>query len=135
MKNINELKKELISLSLKIGDYYGINLDFSIESINNVEAILSKVANKYENDKNNEGIQGIALELAAYIISVIEKNIIIGEWERDSKEFGEDTFPYNLGSGNIIFPYIWCQKRIYDGSGEDIWSKFKALVLDKNIKT
>jgi len=133
MKNMNELKKELVRLSLKIADYYEINLDFSIESIKYVEDILSRISDEYHKNKNNEGIQGIALELAAYIIAVIEKNVVIGKWERNSKEFGKDVFPYNLGAGNIIFPYIWCQKRIYDGDSENVWMKFKALVLDKNL--
>ena len=129
MKDINELKKELIDLSLKVGAHYDINLDFSIESVKDVEKILSKVSAEYSKTKNEEGLNGLALELAAYIIAVIEKNITTGTWERDSKELGKETFPYDLGGGDIIFPYAWCLKRIYDGEGENVWSKFDALVL------
>jgi len=129
MKHINELKKELIDLSLKVGSHYGINLDFSVESVKDVEKILSKISTEYKKNKNEEGLNGLALELAAYIIAVIEKNISVGKWERDSVEFGKDVFPYDLGEGNIIFPYQWCLKRIHDGEGENVWTKFDTLVL------
>lgn len=129
MKDINELKKELIDLSLKVGSHYGIDLDFSIESVKNVEKILSKMSDEYQKTKSEEGLNGLALELAAYIVAVIEKNISVGKWERDSAEFGKDIFPYDLGGGNIIFPYQWCLKRIHEGGGEDVWTKFNALVL------
>lgn len=129
MKNINELKKELIDLSLKVGNHYSIDLDFSIESVKNVEKILSKMSDEYQKTKNKEGLNGLALEFAAYIIAVIEKNISVGKWERDSTEFGKDIFPYNLGEGNIIFPYQWCLKRIYEGEAENVWVKFETLVL------
>lgn len=131
MENINELKKELIDLSLKVGSHYGINLDFSIESIKDVEKILSKMSTEYQKNKDEGGLNGLALELTAYIIAVIEKNISIGKWERDSKEFGKDVFPYDLGDGNIIFPYQWCLKRIHEGEGENVWVKLKTLVVDK----
>ena len=135
MEDINKLKKELIDLSLKVGIHYGINLDFSIQSIKEVENILSKISLEYKKDKNDEGINGLALELSAYIIAVIEKNILIGKWERDSIELGKDTFPYDLGEENIIFPYAWCLKRIYDGDGDNVWTKFNTLVLTgKNRK-
>lgn len=131
MKDISELKKELVDLSLKVGAHYNVDLDFSVESVKEVENILSKISEEYKRTKNEEGLSGLALEMAAYIIAVIEKNITVGTWERDSKEFGKETFPYDLGGGDIIFPYAWCLKRIYDGEGENVWSKFEALVLVK----
>lgn len=131
MKEINELKKELVAISLKVGSHYNIDLDFSIESVKDVEKILSQLSADYKKTKDKEGLNGLALELAAYIIEVIEKNITVGTWERDSLEFGKEVFPYDLGDGNIIFPYQWCLKRIYDGEGENVWIKFNSLVLKK----
>ena len=132
MKKINEFKKDLIDLALKVGEYYKIKLDFSIDSVKRVEEILSYVNNDYKKNDKYEGINGLSLEFAAYIVEVIEKNIVVGEWKRDSREFGKETFPYDLGNGDIIFPYTWCLKRIYEGETEIIWFKFKSLVLDKN---
>jgi hypothetical protein len=47
---------------------------------------------------------------------------------------GKDSFPLFLDS-QVIFPYAWCLKRIYDGAGDNIWTKYKTLVLDKYTKT
>jgi len=131
MKDINELKKELIDLSLQVGSHYDINLDFTIDSVKDVEKILSKISTEYHKNREEEGLNGLALEFAAYIIAVIEKNISIGKWERDSVEFGKDVFPYDLDEDNIIFPYQWCLKRIYEGEGENVWTKFDTLVLNQ----
>lgn len=129
IKDIKELQKKLTELALEIGRYYRIELDFSTQSVKSVEKILSKISKEYHKTQNEEGIKGMALEFAAYIITVIEKNITIGKWERNSTDFGKDTFPYDLGDGNIIYPYAWCLKRIYDGEGENVYSKLCALVL------
>ncbi len=134
IEDVKELQKTLTDLALKLAKYYKIDLDFSVSSIEKVEEILSKISEDYQKTKNEEGIKGMALEMAAYTITVIEKNITVGKWERDSKEFGKDAFPYDLGDGNIIFPYAWSLKRIYDGEGDNVWSKFQTLVINKLAK-
>lgn len=131
IKDPKELQKKLTDLALELARYYKIELDFTAESVKKVEEILSKISKDYHKTKNEEGINGMALELAAYIVTVIEKKIAVGKWERDSKDFGKNTFPYDLGNKNVIFPYAWCLKRIHDGEGENIWLKFKTLVLNK----
>lgn len=131
VKDIKELQKKLTDLALELGRYYKIDLNFTDESVKKVEEILSKISEDYHKTKNEEGIDGMALELAAYIVTVIEKNITSGKWERDSKDFGKNTFPYDLGNENIIFPYAWCLKRIHDGESENVWLKFNALVLKR----
>ncbi len=73
-------------------------------------------------------MQGIALEFAAYIVKVIEKNYACGVWKRDHPAFGPDSFPYDWEGGEI-FPYGWCLKRILDGPQDDVWAKFQAIVM------
>jgi hypothetical protein len=134
-KTSDELKHtqiELTNLALKLAGIAKVDLDFSIDSIKQVEIILSQINQQYIKTKNEEGISGMALELAAYIITVIEKNIGQGVWNRDSDEMGPETFPYCLQNGKIIFPYQWCLKRIFDGEADNVWSKFKTFVLDQN---
>lgn len=131
IENIDELKITLNDLALQVGSNLKLKLNYSVESIKEIEKGLSEISNVYQKSKSEEGIKGVALEFAAYIITVIEKNIIVGTWARDSKEMGEDTFPYDLGNENYIFPYAWCLKRIYAGKEEDVWLKFKTLVLEK----
>jgi hypothetical protein len=121
----------MTDLALKLADVAKVHLDFSIGSIKQVEEILSQLHNQFEETKDETGINGMALELAAYVITVIEKNLMVGKWERDSEEFGKDTFPYDLGDGNVIFPYNWNLKRIFDGEPDNVFTKFQTLVLDK----
>jgi len=129
--DVKELQVKLTDLAIQLGKHYKVVLDYSVQSIDNVETVLAKISDEYRKTKNEEGIKGMALEMAAYIITVIEKNILKGAWSRDSEEMGKDSFPYELGDGKVIFPYAWCLKRIYDGEGEDIVSKFKTLVSSK----
>jgi hypothetical protein len=74
-------------------------------------------------------LRGIALEFGSYIVKVIERHFGSAEWQRDHETFGKDSFPLRW-QDKIIFPYQWCMKRIFDGPGDDVWFKFKALVLD-----
>lgn len=126
-----KLQEELTGLALQIAKSQNITLDFSPDSVKDVEKVLSIIHDDYKKTKNEEGVRGIALEFAAYIISVIEKNLSVGYWERDSSDMGKDTFPYHLEDEKIIFPFSWCLKRIVDGSGDDVWAKFQTILLGR----
>jgi len=128
---IGKLQKELTDLALQIAlEHYQITLDFSHESINDVEAILSKLHDKYTADGDEEGIHGIGLEFGFYIAATIQKNTNSGEVAKDHPSIGENTFPFNW-SGKSIFPCAWCENRIYDGPEDDVSVKYKALVLNE----
>ncbi len=75
-----------------------------------------------------EGLNGIALEFAAYIVKTIRTNTKKGKWHRDHADFGKDTFPFEW-NGQTIFPYGCCQKRIFDGEGDDLVFKYQVLIL------
>ena len=123
-------RTNLVRLAVDIGKGMRRSLDFTDSSIDAVESILSEIHDDYARTKDEEGLRGIALEFAAYVIEVIERNHGAGEWFRNHEEFGTETFPFNW-KGVTIFPYAWCLKRIVDGKQEDVSAKYKALVLDK----
>jgi hypothetical protein len=126
---IPDLQLELTQLALQIArDSFGKKLDFSHDSIKVVESILSEFHLEYEKSKNEEGLNGIALEFGAYIATVIQRNLGEGVLERDDPQFGQATFPFRY-SGGTIFPYGWCMKRIFDGEGDDVWAKYNVCVL------
>jgi len=128
---IGEVQKELTELALRIAkDNYGIKLDFSHESIVNVEKILSDIHLQYKESNETDGLNGIALEFGSYIAATIQKNTDSGELQKDDPNVGEDTFPF-YWRDNAVFTYGWCEKRIFDGEGDDVVSKYKVLVLDK----
>lgn len=127
----NELLEKLFNLAVRLGNLHDIKLDFTHKSIKDIEKILIKIHEEYRREGNQEGIRGIALECAAYIVETIKKNTGTGEWFRNDSEFGRDSFPFKWKDGIVLYPYSWCQKRIFDGSGEDIWSKYNVFVLMK----
>jgi len=108
---------------------FNVTLDYSVESVKQVEQILGSIHNEYKKTHSEEGLQGIAFEFGAYIVKVIEHNFGPAEWQCDHKSMGENTFPL-LWHNSTLFPVEWCKKRIFDGSGDDVWIKFKVFVLD-----
>ncbi len=132
-EDMEKLKSELNDNALEIAKGFGVQLDYSHESIGHVERMLGEVHKGYKETKDEEGLVGIALSFAAYIISVIERNSEPGVWQRDHPTVGEDSFPFTWREGTL-FPYAWCMKRIFDGKGDDVWVKYKTLVIAEKNK-
>jgi hypothetical protein len=119
----------------------GVTLDYSERSVHDVERILGEIHDverilgeiheEYRRTKSEEGLQGLALEFGAYLVSVLEKHRGPVIWKRDHPDFGEDAFPLEW-RGTTLFPVGWCLKRIVDGPGDDIVSKWKALILNRD---
>jgi len=128
-----QLQTQLTGLALRVAkEHYGVTLDFSHQSVREVERILGEIHNDYKRTKNEEGLRGLAAEFGAYIITVIEKNTERGVWEADHSTIGPRTFPFHW-KGTTIFPFGWCLKRIFDGDSDNVWVKYEAFVL-KGIK-
>ncbi len=127
----DELFKNLISLATRIADGFGVKLNYSHDSIKDVERILGRLHYEYKEAKNDKGLNGIALEFAAYIVEVIRRNHEDkGVWYTDHSHFGEKSFPF-VWQGNTMFPYNWCQKRIFVGKADDVYFKYQSIVLPK----
>lgn len=125
-----EIKKELIHHAIEVGKEYGIELDFSDESIKNVEKILSELHKEYKISNSDDGLNGLAYMFGFYIIDVIEKNHGKGKIERNHPDFGENVFPF-YWNGRTLYPLAWCQKRIFDGDGDNVEIKYRILILDE----
>jgi len=106
-----------------------LRLDYSHESLQEIEKLLSLMHNDFKETGNAEGLHGIALACAAYIVQTIQKNTGEGTWYKDDSQFGEDVFPLEWKKRNILYPLAWCEKRIFDGEGDNVWSKYQTLVL------
>ena len=130
---IENLKQELSALAERIAlQGFGIKLDYSVESIREADKVLGGLHEEFKTTKNDEGFTGIALEFAAYIVRVAEKATENVRWERDHPKIGKDSFPLYLGKDDAVFPLGWCSKRLYDGPGDDIWTKFNLLILKRD---
>jgi len=138
MNNINqqcinpvtqELRNKLVNFAISTAEEgFDIKLDFSHNSIKSVERILDVIHSDYLQNKNETGLNGIAINFAAYIVETILRNTNEGIWYSDHLEFGEKSYPL-YWKGSVIFPFAWCQKRIFDGRGDDVWFKYKTIIL------
>jgi hypothetical protein len=128
--DMKKLKAQMGALAERIAhEGFKTKLDYSIDSIKQVDSILDAIHKDYKKTRSEDGLQGIALEFGAYIVKVIEQHFGPAEWERDDPSFGKDTFPLRWRD-TTIFPVGWCLKRILNGPGDDVWSKFQTLVLN-----
>ncbi|HSX16846.1 MAG TPA: hypothetical protein VLH86_01970 [Patescibacteria group bacterium] len=131
-ENLLPIRKKLIRLALDLAsEDYHIELDFSEKSLRKVDEILLTLRKQLKSTPDSEekrlGTQGIALELCAYIVQVIENHYGEGKWERDSKEYGKETWPFTH-SGVTIFPMNWCLKCIDNGRKDKVWRKYNTFV-------
>jgi hypothetical protein len=124
-----QLKAKLCELAEQIArDDFGTPLDYSVKSIQKVERILRAIHDEYCRTDSDDGLYGIALEFGAYLVAVIERHFGPAVWERDHPEFGKDAFPLRWRD-STLFPVEWCMKRMIDGPGDNVWSKFQVLVV------
>ena len=128
--DIQQLKEQMSRLAERIAyEGFKTKLDYSVGSIKKVDSILDAIHKDYKKTRSETGLEGIALEFGAYIVKVTEQHFGPAEWARDDESLGEDTFPLQW-RGTTIFPVGWCLKRILNGPGDDVWSKFQTLVLN-----
>jgi hypothetical protein len=126
-----ELRLSLLPMAEKLALAVPPNapLDYTPESVQRVEQILGAIHDHARPSAARAGLDGVALELAAYIVAVVERNFGPADWQRDDPSFGVDSFPMQW-RGRTLYPYAWCQKRLLDGAGDDVWAKFQTLVID-----
>ncbi len=130
--DLDKLKEDMSKLAERVAtEGFGVTLDYSIESVKEVEKLLSTFHKEYKTTGSDDGMTGLAFEFAAYIVKVIERNIGPVRWERNHPEMGDDSFPLYLDDG-ALFPFGWCIKRIFDGPADDVWTKFNVFVLKQD---
>jgi len=122
--------KEGVIQTLELAKENGVTLDFSDDSIKEIEKLLAECHREYKKQKSEEGFHGLAMMFGAYLGEVIRKKGFGGTWGCDHPQMGEDTFPF-YWRDHTLFLYAWCAKRIFDGDGDDVVFKYKALILEK----
>jgi hypothetical protein len=127
---VGELQRDLTNDALEVAFQFGERLDFSNASIESVETVLRLVSNEFQKTKDSTGLNGIAFQFGAYIATTIQRNFREGTLLRDHPEFGDGTFPFEIRD-STIFPFAWCQKRIFDGAEDNVSTKYRILVLEK----
>ncbi|PTY00842.1 hypothetical protein DB346_14630 [Verrucomicrobia bacterium LW23] len=103
----------------------GVTLNYSVESFDKLEQLLGKLHDRYAASGDETGLVDTALQYAAYVVTVLEKNYGKGVWSDEDPHHAESSYGFHL-QGITIFPVGLCLKRIIDGPKEDIAARLRA---------
>lgn len=102
-------------------------LDYSDESIKNVEQILGGLHDQYTKDPSKLSVKGLGSAYGAYIGEVIRKSEPGAHWQRND-EMGEKSYPIIWGpTAGHSYPMAWCYHRILNGDEDNVWAKYRAI--------
>lgn len=101
-----------------------IKLDYSPQSIEKVEEVLSKIHEQFAKDKSSIAVNGLAMAYGAYIGEVIRRTEPGVTWKEDHPVAGEKSYPLHWNGGES-FPCGWCYKRITNGPEDNVWYKYQ----------
>ena len=103
-----------------------INLDYSVDSIKQVEEILGRLHEQYVKVPSSISAKGLGSAYGAYIGEVIRRSEPGAKWERDDAVGGEKSYPIIWGTGVVLSPYriYTCQKTIHILA--DVWSRTRV---------
>ena len=114
---------------------YGITLDYSPDSVKEVEKLL---AIKYNMQKTRpmaeRDVEDAAHLWGAYIGEVMKRKRP-AHWMRDSAAAGADALPivYNDRRGES-YPCAWVYRRLKNGEEDNVWVKFTLISQPGGLK-
>ena len=107
---------------------YDIILDYSPESVELIEEILSKIHNQHQREPYSDTqLTKEALKWGAYLGEVI-KIQKSAEWKPDSEVGGPGSLPLYYGKNSASFPVRWCYKRIINGEEDNVFHKYMYVM-------
>ena len=129
---IEEMKVRAASAIVDARAKYSIELDYSSDSIEDVERILDTIHRQHVQDPIDDAeLTRLKLKWGGYIGEVI-KRLRKAEWQLDSKIGGPGSLPVVYEKSGESFPVMWCLKRIVNGSEDNVWDKFNLLVVNRD---
>ena len=114
---------------------YGVNLDYSPDSVKSVEKILET---KYDLQKSQPMTENQIVDAAhlwgAYIGEVM-KRTHPARWNRDSVAPGKDSLPIvYLDTHEESYPCAWVYHRLKNGDEDNVWIKFYFVTQPGGLK-
>jgi hypothetical protein len=111
---------------------FGIRLDFTPESVEQVESILAKIHERHAAAPlSDSDLIKESLKWGAYVGDVIRR-VRSARWGVDSVVGGPGSFPIIYEDSGESFPIRWCHKRIVNGEEDNVWHKFTLLVIERD---
>jgi hypothetical protein len=106
-----------------------VTLDYTPESVERVEGLLAELHEKRAaGHLPDDQVTRAAVRYGAYVGEVLRR-MHNGSWAIDHEVVGPGTFPIRWGE-HESFPIGWCGKRIINGEEDNVWVKFRVLLLD-----
>ena len=110
---------------------HDVDLDYSVESIERVEAILGSLHEEHRRQPfAQRRMSDATARYGAYVGEVIRRKWG-GQWELDHDAAGPGSFPLST-QGHRAFPMGWCFKRIANGPEDNVWHKVQAVYVKKD---
>jgi hypothetical protein len=132
---IAEMRSRAASAVADARDTFSADLDYSSDSIEEVERILDKIHQQHlKNPIGKSELNRLGLKWGGYVGEVI-KRVKKAEWQLDSKVGGPASLPIVYEKSGESFPVSWCLKRIVNGDEDNVWSKFNVLVLNRDSES
>jgi hypothetical protein len=111
---------------------YHTVLDFSPNSIEKIEEILSKIHEHHsQSPLSDSKLTQEPMKWGGYVGEVI-KTVRPGRWALKSEGNGEGSLPMVYEDKSESFPVLWCYNRIKNGEEANVWHKFMMLVVDRD---
>lgn len=108
---------------------YGFHLDYSPDSVQLVEKILSMLhADHARTPFSEDRLSDEAHRWGAYIGRVV-KSLKSARWEHDSRHAGKGALPLIYDTDAECYPCAWCYRRIKDGPEDNVWHKFQIIFV------
>lgn len=126
-QNVDDMMRYLAEEAVSMADEGpGIRLDYSENSIKDVEEVLNAIHEQYLASHPEKGVMGLAMTYGAYIGEVMRRGYPGSKWERDSSVAGKKSYPLHWLGGEI-YPCGWCYGRIVNGPEDNVWHKYLML--------
>ena len=99
----------------------GIDLDYSLKSIQVIEEELARIAKEVNKTNPQQGTFGLAMGYGAYIGEVLRRRHG-GSWAVEQTG-GAGSYRLTTKSNTVIFPVNWCWKRLINGEEDNVYHK------------
>ena len=113
---------------------FSIQLDYTPESITQVEKILDTIYNSYQQKPVDEITLGRESRLWGCYIGEVIKKIKDGKWQRDSAVAGKGALPLVFGVQDEVYPSAWVYKRLTNGDMDNVAYKYQVLIVERDKK-
>ena len=106
---------------------YQCELDFSLESIRQIDVVLEKIHLQFQKAPIAEReLSRVVLTWGGYVGVVLMRRFG-GTWNSDSSKAGPNTYPLQWKEQEAV-PVMWCLQQIRHGAKESVAKKIDELV-------